>query len=296
MEILFIINIYSGRGKAKQEVVALLDFLSNQGIYPRIFFTQVDVQKTFDAITKNTDVDLVICLGGDGTLNDTLNGLMQVDENTRPVLGYIPMGTTNDFARTLSLNNKPLDALEQIIGGEAEKIDIGNANGQFFSYIASFGVFTSASYDTPQSLKNIFGHLAYVLSGAKELASIEEYNVKIQTDTETLDGKYVFGAISNATSIGGMLNLDEKLVNLQDGLFEIVLVKPPKNINDLRLLVEALTTQTKANDFIEIHQAKKVTLHFEKEVALTLDGEKSEESDVFIIDNWKKELVLNRTK
>lgn len=298
MKILLIINIYSGRGKIKQNIIPLINYLSKNAIYPTLFFTQNDTQQTFDVIQANKFVDIVICLGGDGTLNEVINGLMQLQEEALPLLAYIPLGTTNDFGRTLALNDNPVQALEQVLKRQSEYIDIGEVNQQYFAYIASFGVFTSTSYDTPQILKNTFGHLAYVLSGIKELAMIEKYQVTVTIDNQVWQDEYIFGAITNTTSIGGILNFDEEIVNLQDGIFELVLIKAPKNLIELTQLIDAISTQTYSNGLISFYHVSQVKLVFEKPLTLTLDGEKSQPNKTFQITNHFKKipLILTRKK
>lgn len=295
--VLLIINPYAGKGNGAQLLQAIIDSFIAQKVLPLVFLTQPDVKKTYGIISEYAEkIETIVCVGGDGTLNDVITGLMQLSEKVRPVLGYIPMGTTNDFARTLELTSDIKTAIPQILEHNIQKLDMGKFNGHNFAYIASFGTFTSSSYETPQALKNSLGHLAYVLSGAKELAAIEEYFIKVRMDTKEISGSYVFCSVTNATSIGGLVSIDRELVNLQDGLFEVILVKFPKNLMELKQLIEALRQEKFENsDLISIYQANRLEFMISEPIAWSLDGEKSETGTEFTIENIPRALKICMT-
>ena len=297
-DVLLILNPHAGKGKIIQELQNILESFTNNGVIPYVFSTQVDPQKTIDVIKQIGPLcKYVVCIGGDGTLNTTISGLMSLPSIIRPALGYIPMGTTNDFARTLGLSPNVTEAIPQIIEGHMLTLDIGAFNTQHFSYIASFGTFTSSSYDTKQEWKNTLGHLAYLLSGVKELTNIKEYFVNLKTEDVDISDNFIFGSVSNATSIGGMVSLDKSLVNLQDGLFEVILVKMPKTLIELKDLVEALIQQRIENsELITILQASEAQFRISEPIAWSLDGEKSETSDYFEIKNKREALEMRITK
>jgi YegS/Rv2252/BmrU family lipid kinase len=237
------------------------------------------------------DVDIVVVSGGDGTLNEVLTGLIQ--SNKKLPIGYIPAGSTNDFATTLGITSDPKKAAMQIVSGKPMDIDVGKfSNDRYFSYISSFGVFTAVSYNTPQSFKNIFGHLAYVLEGAKDLTKITAYNVKLETEDCVYEGKYIFGAVSNTTSVGGILKLDKDMVKMNDGLFEIVLVKRPNNINDLRKIIMGCTKADFSSDVFEFSKTKTAKFTFENPMDWSVDGEHESTGTEAVIDNLEKSAII----
>ena len=269
--ILMIVNPVSGRGTLKPKIWKILDTFSAAGITANVIFTQ----KRGDAIefAKNCpeDIETVVCAGGDGTLNEVISGLM---ENPAPhKLGYIPVGTTNDLASSLGISKDPVQAAKDIIEGYAEKIDIGSFSGRYFNYVASFGAFTEASYNTPQEAKNILGHFAYLLEGVMSLANIRPYKVKLTFGDTVLDDEFIFGAISNTTSMGGVLKYKDTLVALNDGEFELLLVKNPTNIIQLQKILGEIMTQKFSGDLVKLFHASKITVESEEGFDWTLDGE-----------------------
>ena len=213
----------------------------------------------------------VVCSGGDGTFNETVSGLMELSE--RPLLGYIPAGTTNDFAVSMNLSTSLSKAAQQTISGEEKTIDIGRFNGRYFSYVASFGAFTGASYSTPQKIKNTIGHLAYLIEGVNDLSNIRPYHVRVETAEQTLEGDYLFGAVSNSTSLGGLLKLGKQYVDMNDGLFEVLLVKKPAKASELQKIISGLLTQQYDGKNVTLFSSNEVTFHMEETIPWSLDGE-----------------------
>ena len=188
-------------------------------------------------------------------------------------LGYIPLGTTNDLANSLGLSKNPVKAAEDIINGQTETIDIGSFSGRYFNYIASFGAFTEASYNTPQSAKNLLGHFAYILEGIKSIGNIRPYHVKFELDDEVVEDDYIFAAISNTTSVGGVLKLKETMVALNDGKFEVLLIHKPKSIIQLNKIISELLSQKFTNDHVKFYHTSKVKVITDQPIDWTLDGE-----------------------
>ncbi len=229
--------------------------------------------------------DTVICCGGDGTLNETVTGLLTIPAESRPMLGYIPAGSTNDFAASLGLPTTLRGAARAAVSQEELPIDIGRFSPigheslpvRYFSYIASFGIFTAASYSTPQSVKNVFGHLAYVFEGAKDLTNIHPHHAVFDlADGTRLEGDYVFGAVSNTTSAGGIVKLPADEVSMSDGALEVFLVHNPRNLNDLNKITGALMSGNLAScPLIEFHHTPAVTVTLDKPLRWSLDGEES---------------------
>lgn len=282
----FIVNPYSGKLKIKN---ALLDVIKifNEGGY------NVTVQTTMyqghaielvAGLDENTDI--IVVSGGDGTLNEVLTGLLK-SQKKLPV-GYIPTGSTNDFAATFGIPTDPKIAAKQIVNGTGADIDIGRfGNDRYFSYIASFGIFTAASYNTPQNVKNTFGHMAYVLEGMKDLTKVTPHHVRIETDDGAFEGDYLFGSVTNTTSVGGIVKFDKDLVKVNDGLFEIVLVKNPANVNDLSKIIVGCTNSNFSDPVFEFIKTKRVRMIFENEMDWSVDGEHQKSANEVVIENIK---------
>jgi YegS/Rv2252/BmrU family lipid kinase len=213
-------------------------------------------------------------------------------------IGYIPCGSTNDFAATLKLSTDIMTAAAEIMEGEPVEYDVGSWNDRYFSYIASFGAFTRVSYATPQNLKNALGHLAYVLSGIQELPQIRNIPIRLELDGEALEGEYLFGAVSNSTSVGGLLTINPRLVDLRDGKFEVMLVRMVRDAAELAECVAALQNQTYDCAAITFRSVSRLTVHQSPELDWTLDGERAQGSETITIQNLHRavRLVQKREK
>lgn len=272
--ILLVVNPISGKMKAKSTLLDILKVLeSKEDVYVTVQVTKERGHATLLAKTaKQNGYDTIICFGGDGTLNEVICGISS-DECRLP-LGYIPAGSTNDFATSMDIPKDPVKAAEMILNGTSTPIDIGLFNGErFFTYVAAFGIFTSVSYSVSQGLKNALGHMAYVLSSVKEIAHIKSHHVKIETDERVIEGDYLFGAVANSTSVAGIVKLKKELVDFSDGLFEIGLIKKPKNLIELNKIITALTTSNFNNGVVEFYKASSLTVTSDEDFDWTLDGE-----------------------
>jgi len=231
--------------------------------------------------------DMVVCCGGDGTLNETISGLMQAGIE-RPI-GYIPSGSTNDMARTLAIPTKPIKAAELIMEGVPKPFDIGKfGDDKYFCYTASFGAFTRVSYSTPRKLKNVFGHFAYVLDGiAKASEELVPIKVKVKADNFETEGEFILGGIFNARSVAGLIKLDKCDVVLDDGLFELILIRNPKNPDDLYRTIKNIKQQDFTDDAIIFRRVKSAEFTFETPTAWSLDGESGGETKTVVIENLK---------
>lgn len=234
--------------------------------------TQAKGHATELAQKYGDDVDMIVCCGGDGTLSEVITGLMPFEN--KPELGYIPTGTTNDFAKSINISKNPELAANMILDGVSRNYDVGLFNNKYFIYVASFGIFSRSSYAATQQMKNTLGRLAYVLEGAKEVFALKSYHLKITTDNEVLEDDYLFGAISNSTSIGGVIKLKDPDILFDDGLFEVVLIKYPKNIIEFGQILHALQTgKYDESPFITFVHTQKVVVESEEEMPWSLDGE-----------------------
>lgn len=281
---LFIMNPMSGLKKANRYLADIMTLYSSKDYEVLLYMTRAKGDAT-EIARKNADrVDRVVCVGGDGTLNEVITGLMTA-EIKKPV-GYIPSGSTNDFAATLNLPKNIMRAAEVAVSDKTKMIDVGKFGDRYFSYVASFGAFTKVSYSTPQSTKNLLGHLAYVLEGIKDIPNIKPIHAEIEIDGNTVEDDYIFGAVSNSTSVGGVFKLSSEDVSLNDGLFEMMLVKSPKNPAELNRIIFSLTNGKYANcDMITFSSARKVTVKTAEPLAWTLDGEYGNEHTEISLQN-----------
>ncbi len=220
--------------------------------------------------------DLIACCGGDGTLNECITGAMALPPEERPALGYIPSGSTNDFANSLHIPAGILPAAKALAGGEPHRLDVGRFQDRYFSYVASFGAFTKSSYSTPQSMKNAIGHLAYILDGARSIGSIRSTELSVEADGFSEEGKFIFGGVCNSTSMGGVVKIKEDLVDFSDGLLELVLIRHPRNPAELARTVRAVTSGTFRDDCILFRHCRAAAFRMKEPAPWTLDGEFAE--------------------
>ena len=276
--------------KANRFLADIIALFNRNGYICTVFCTESQGHATRIAQENAPSFDLVVCIGGDGTMNEALSGLL--DSGVDIPMGYIPAGSTNDFAASLGLSKDVLTAAKDIIEGTPKRLDVGSFNGRKFSYVASFGAFTEASYSTPQSSKNMLGHLAYVLEGMKDLPNIRPIHLALRSQNGSFEGDYIFGAISNATSIGGVLTLDKQLVSLDDGLFEITLIKAPLTLIALNRIVVSLQTQQYDPEMIHFFVADKVLIDANPNMPWTLDGEYAAGSASILVENLHQAMQL----
>lgn len=230
------------------------------------------------------DIDLLVCVGGDGTLNELISGAMK--SSHRIPIGYIPAGSTNDFARSLGIPHSFWQAARNIAAGKTAPLDIGEFGDRHFSYIASFGAFSKTSYSVPQRMKNLFGHAAYILRGIADVTDIRPLKIRIETGDRVIEDTFIFGAVSNATSFGGLLQLDRSTVDFCDGKFEVMLIRQPKTPHQLSRCLSALATKKYyENEQIIFFHTDALTVHADPSMAWTLDGEYAAGSETVTIRN-----------
>lgn len=271
-KLLFIVNPIAGRLFPKNNYERAAELFKNHGYNVIMKKTAFKGHATELVIKYGHDQDIIVCSGGDGTLNEVISGIMKLGKEV--ILGYIPSGTTNDFACSLKLSDRVETAAMTIINGQTRTVDIGLfGDCRYFSYIASFGAFTGTSYTTPQSHKNIIGHLAYVLEGMKDIPNIRPYHIRVETDDDVYEGDYIFGAVSNSLSIGGLLKLDSNYVKLNDGLFEILLIKNPKTPLDFSKIIISLRKKEYKDKHIQFFKASNVTFYMDEPIPWSIDGE-----------------------
>ena len=269
--LLFIVNPRAGRNKPRGPLFDALATLSAAGYLIRIHQTSAPGDAAEAAAGEGGNYDLVVAVGGDGTLNEVISGLMRLENP--PLLGYLPQGTTNDFAASLHISRNPATAAAAMAKCQIQALDIGQWNQRHFIYVASFGAFTKSSYSVSQAAKNALGHFAYILEGMKDLSTLRPYQVKLTADGEVLDGEYLFGAVCNSTSIGGLMKLDPERVVLDDGKFEMLLIPNPKTPIALQNLVFALLNQQYDREGLIFRHVSSLHLETEEDLPWSLDGE-----------------------
>lgn len=288
--LLLILNPAAGTRHARKVLPELLQLFASYGWQCLVGVTAARGDATRFVEQMGHRVQQIVCIGGDGTFNETVTGMMRAGLDLP--LGYIPAGSTNDFASSLHLSPDVLQAGRDIMEGQQIRLDIGRFNDRYFSYVASFGAFTRASYATSQTIKNAIGHFAYILEGIKDLPTIRPVQVRLWADGKVYEGEYVFGAVSNSTSIGGIVTLPKHAVDLQDGLMEVMLVRLPKNSTELQSLLTAVTTQQLNCDCIVFFRARCVEVAPEQNLAWSLDGEYEAGSERVRIENVHEALRL----
>jgi len=266
-----IINPAAGMKQGKKYLAEVIAYFGGRGYISTVFVTEKRGDATEFVKKYSSDFDLIVCIGGDGTFNEVIAGLLGAGLSIP--IGYIPAGSTNDFANSLNLSSDIMQACRDIVEGGEITLDVGDFNGRIFSYVASFGAFTKASYSTPQNIKNALGHVAYILEGIRDIPQIRPEHVRIEAGDRVYEGNYLFGAISNSTSLGGVLTLDPGVVDMNDGMFEIMLIKSPTNINDLNTLVKALTMKQYDCDMIDFLKTSRAVVHASAGMDWSLDGE-----------------------
>lgn len=284
-------NPVAGVKKSNKYLAEIVSLFCENGYECQIHTTTVE--KGADKIVEQYafNKDLVVCIGGDGTLNELVTGI--VKNNYTCKVGYIPSGSANDFANSLGISANPLDAAKDIINGKSTKIDVGLFNNRIFTYTAAFGAFTKTSYNTPRDLKNSLGNLAYVLEGIKELTDLHAFNTVIKNQDEIHEGKYIFGGICNSRRIGGgFVKFSKEIVDMSDGLFEVLLIKYPKNAAELMGLLMDLNTNNYTGNMFEFFTAKELTVLTDDNIAWTIDGEFEKGSNVVNIKNLHGALNL----
>ena len=289
---LFVLNPAAGMRKANRLLTDIISVFNRADYAVQVYVTGDRGEAAAMVERSAPQMDLVVCCGGDGTFNETITGILQSGSNT-PV-GYIPAGSTNDFAASLGLSTNYLEAARQIVNGTPHVYDIGRFDERFFSYVASFGAFTRASYATPQSAKNLLGHAAYLLEGLQELTQIKTIPVKLELDGEKVEEEVIFGAVSNATSMGGVLSLDPKQVDMADGLFEVMLVRKPKDLMELAECLQAMQKQQYNSAMMTFRTAKTVKVCTDAPLAWTLDGEQAGMDAEVLIENLHHAITLIR--
>ncbi len=268
---LYIYNPNAGKGLIVPRLHEVIDVFTKDGFRVEIYPTQgpKDAIRVVEEMAGRFDI--VSCSGGDGTLDEIVTGMVKSGANVP--IGYIPVGTTNDYASSLNISKEITLAAHEIMLGHSHPLDVGRFNDDYFVYIAAFGLFTEVSYATDQNFKRLFGHMAYLMEGVKSLTDIKSYKMKVEIDGAEYEGEYIYGMVTNSKSVGGFKHLTGKHVELDDGLFEVTFIRMPKSVSQLQEIASSLLLQDDKSDMIISCKAKKVKVTAEQEISWTLDGE-----------------------
>ena len=281
---LFVMNPYAGQKKANRHLPEIIGIFNRAGFEVVIHMTECQGDAAQVVQQRAKDVDLVVCCGGDGTFNEAMSGLLRSGVDVP--IGYIPAGSTNDFAASLKLPTSILAAARNVVNGKPVRYDVGKFGDRYFSYVASFGAFTHTSYATPQSVKNALGHTAYLLAGIQELSQIRKVHIRMELDDEIIEDDYLFGAVSNSTSMGGVLTLNANQVDMRDGLFEVLLIRAPRTLAELPECILAMQTQNYDHcGMITFRSVKKVKIFADPTMLWTLDGEREDGHGEVLVEN-----------
>ena len=289
-KLLMIVNPRAGKTKPAGPLFGAAAALSEKGYLLSVRPTKGQGHARAIAAVEGAKFDVVVAVGGDGTLNEVAAGLMTL--SSPPPLGYFPQGSTNDFAASLKISGDPEEAVQAVLRAQPRQLDVGMWNERSFVYVASFGAFTRSSYSAPQSVKNALGHLAYILEGVKDLDTLRPYRIRLTADGEVLDGEYLFGAVCNSTSIGGLMKLDSERVVLDDGKFEMLLIPNPKTPGDLQKLVMALLEQKYDREGLVFRHVSSIHLQTEEDLPWSLDGEYAPSQPEVTVENRCRALPM----
>lgn len=270
-KLLFIINPATARNTVTPYLIDIIDILEKGGydVTVHISKSPSDIGEIVAALGEIFDT--IVAAGGDGTLNQTVSSALWLKK--KPRIGYIPSGTTNDFAKSWGIPRKPLDAAKSIVNTDPIPTDISLFCGRPFVYVAAFGAFTEVSYQTPQQLKQAFGRTAYLVEGIKSLTTLKPWKLNIEHDNGTVDGEFYYGMVSNTRRVGGFDLKVKESISITDGLMEVILVKKPSKTTDNAKMIGAVLAQDTNSEFITFTHAKNITFNSDIPMPWTVDGE-----------------------
>lgn len=270
-EMFFIFNPRAGKAKIKNKLQEIIDIFVKGGYEVTVYPTQHEGDAVDVVRNKKERYDILVCCGGDGTLDEVVNGMLRCGKQIP--IGYIPAGSTNDFAGSLGIPNDMLKAAHAVVKGKDYACDIGAFNKENFVYIAAFGLFTDVSYETRQDVKNVLGHMAYILEGMKRIPNIKPYRLKVSYKDTVIEEEFIFGMVTNSSSVGGFKRITGKYVELDDGEFEVTLIRMPSSPLELNGIMAALLNRNINTDYMYCFKTPEITFESEPEIPWTLDGE-----------------------
>lgn len=287
---LFIYNPRAGKAQIRSNLLDIIDIFVKAGYEVTAYPTQAAGDAIKAVKERRAGYDIIVCSGGDGTLDEVVSGMMQCEEKVP--IGYVPAGSTNDFANSLKIPKSMIKAADVVVNGRDFACDIGSLNSHNFIYVAAFGIFTDVSYETNQDVKNVLGHAAYLLEGVRRLPMVRSYALKISYDDQVIEGDFLYGMITNSFSVGGFRGITGKDVLLDDGLFEVTMIRKPTNPLDLNNIIMALVDKRVKSEYIYTFKTPRLTVESEETVPWTVDGEFGGEHMKAVIENKQKVLHI----
>ena len=291
-KMLFVYNPNAGKGLLKAKLSDVVDIFVKAGYEVTVYPTQCYKDAYKKIIHMEDGYDIVACSGGDGTLDEVVTGMMKREKDKRIPIGYIPTGTTNDFASSLHISRDIFKAADAIVNGKEFPCDIGTFNNDIFVYVAAFGLFTDVPYQTDQNLKKALGHAAYVLEGVKRLSNIPSYHIKITLEDGVIEEEFMIGMITNSRSVAGFRGLIASDVVFDDGEFEVMLIKKPRNLTELGEIISALLDIKFDTKYMYTFKSGDIMFESAEEIPWTLDGEFGGQHEKVHITNKKQALRL----
>ena len=285
-KLLFVYNPRSGKGLIRSQLSTIVEMFSAAAYDVTVYPTKMAMDGCMTVQNRAEEFDLIVCSGGDGTLDEVVTGLM--NSGIRRLIGYIPAGSTNDFAVSVGIPKSMEMAARAVVDGTTFSCDLGKMNEDYFVYVAAFGLFTDVSYQTPQDLKNMLGHAAYLLEGMKRVGTWKTWNLQIKSEEFSGEGEFVFGMITNSSSVGGIKGITGKNVEMNDGLFEVMLVRAPKSIMHLQEIITAMVSGKDSDNSLVRFKTKKLEISSETPVAWTRDGENGGEHTCVVLENLQQ--------
>lgn len=289
-QMLFVYNPRSGKAQIRSNLLDIIDIFVKAGYEVTAYPTQASGDAVKAVRERRKGYEIVVCSGGDGTLDEVVTGMMKSEEHLP--IGYVPAGSTNDFANSLGIPKSMLRAADVVVTGKDFACDVGRFNNDTFIYVAAFGIFTDVSYGTPQNTKNVLGHAAYLIEGVKRLPSVRAYPLKITCNDEVIEGEFLYGMVTNSHSVGGFRGITGQNVALDDGLFEVTLIRKPVNPLDINNIIVALVDKRVKSEYIHTFTTRSVKVESEEAVAWTLDGEYGGDHLQVQIENWHQALTI----
>lgn len=287
---LFIYNPRAGKAQIRSNLLDIIDIFVKAGYEVTAYPTQAAGDAIKAVQERRAGYDIVVCSGGDGTLDEVVSGMMQCEEKVP--IGYVPAGSTNDFANSLKIPKSMIKAADVVVNGRDFACDIGSLNSHNFIYVAAFGIFTDVSYETNQDVKNVLGHAAYLLEGVRRLPMVRSYALKVSYDDQVIEGDFLYGMVTNSFSVAGFRGITGKDVLLDDGLFEVTLIRKPTNPLDLNNIIMALVDKRVKSEYIYTFKTPRLTVESEETVPWTVDGEFGGEHMKAVIENKQKVLHI----
>lgn len=289
-KLLFVLNPKAGKAQIKNHLLEIIDIFIKAGYEVTVCITQEKGDAVRLVENRKEEYELLVCSGGDGTLDEVVTGMVKSGKSLP--IGYIPAGSTNDFANSLKLPKNMKKAASVIVGGSPFACDIASFNRDIFVYVAAFGMFTDVSYGTGQEMKNMLGHMAYILEGVKSLTAVKAYSMRFSYGDTVIEGSFLFGMITNSVSVGGLKRITGKNVELNDGELEVTLVRLPTSLAELNQLVGALMEGNSENAFIYWFKTSRLQIESEEEIAWTLDGEYGGSHREVLIEDYKEAMQI----